>query len=468
MLAASGCKPNIETNTATSEGQDTSLSSLSELTIPALQKRRFTSALHIEQLVSTGQTKNQYTEHYNIAQAPYSTYMASYDSDGLQLYTRIDIPESAPPANGYKVIIFVHGWIGVKNAPSYNFNYAPDNNYAEIIDQYVKQGFIVLTPGLRGHGAVNGKQADGIEFMHAWDNASYISPAFYAIDVLNLLVATPSLQNIDWQAFNQQQRAIRINQDAINITGHSQGGDVVLTALAVSGENPHLQPTFNSAAIWAGCILPKLEQTLLYTPMAESAQAFLSGDGTWTASAVGQDQSTNPDFLFAYPPDWITYPDNSNNDWTWQHDKWSTKTVKQSLQKRVSSMYDILTAQVEDISDIKFTISTNADGKTIVNHDPLIIDTYRTLSPFYFPEAIKEPLFLHHSDRDYYSPSLWNEKLVNAISNANGYAKSFEYKGTTHSLKLSEHAWFSPASSNEGVTEMIEHNTKLFNRAHKR
>ncbi len=82
--------------------------------------------------------------------------MASYHSDGLRLYTRVDIPTSAMPSEGYPVLIFAHGWVGVDKAPSYNFSYPADSYYGDIIDYFVDAGFVVIFPGYRGHGTVDG------------------------------------------------------------------------------------------------------------------------------------------------------------------------------------------------------------------------------------------------------------------------------------------------------------------------
>ena len=52
-----------------------------------------------------------------------------------------------------------------------------------------------------------------------------------------------------------------------------------------------------------------------YTKLPE---AFLSGDGTWIPSAIGHDNSINPNFRYPYPADSIGTPDNTNGNWTWQ------------------------------------------------------------------------------------------------------------------------------------------------------
>ncbi len=106
------------------------------------------------------------------------------------------------PEKGYPVVLFIHGWVGIEGAPSSNFYLDGDGNYQEMIASYVDAGFVVFTPGWRGHGTVTGVPADGIEFMEAWDNGSYLSPMFYAIDVLNLLDSLSTFDNAELDLAN--------------------------------------------------------------------------------------------------------------------------------------------------------------------------------------------------------------------------------------------------------------------------
>ena len=116
-------------------------------------------------MLSDNKTKKSYTEHFITDKNQYHSVISQYQSDGLTLFSRIDIPTLPMPSEGYPVVIFVHGWISNSNAPYYNFNYDTTSQYADIIDGLAKKCFIVLTPGLRGHGTVNKRAADGIEYL---------------------------------------------------------------------------------------------------------------------------------------------------------------------------------------------------------------------------------------------------------------------------------------------------------------
>ena len=79
-----------------------------------------------------------------------------------------------------------------------------------------------------------------------------------------------------------------------------------------------------------------------------------------------------------------------------------------------------------------------------------------------YPQYLQEPLVLHHSDRDYYSPSKWNQALVEAVINSGGSAINFEYPGNTHSLTISQHKWFSEDYDQAGLEQMITHDINWF------
>ena len=120
---------------------------------------------------------------------------------------------------------------------------------------------MVLTPGWRGHGTVNGIPAEGFGFMQAWDNGSYISPIFYAIDVLNLIEGIGTINDIDWASWGiQNDWKPRLDAGRIHINGHSQGGDVALTVLAVSGENSAFKHPLSTGTRCHGCFVTGFEQ----------------------------------------------------------------------------------------------------------------------------------------------------------------------------------------------------------------
>lgn len=446
--------------------EDSQLDSLADLSLEALRARGYGSTLHLELNLGQSEFGPAYHDRFSGESPPYDTYVASYDSDGLRVYTRIDVPAQAPPPGGYPVLIFVHGWRGREAAPGFDFMYRPDSVSARYIDAFVDAGFLVLSPALRGHGTVNGIAADGIEFLDAWDNASYLSPLFYAIDVLNLLEGAQALAELDWHGWGRS-GPITIDPGRINIAGHSQGGDAVLTALAVSGpgstgSGSTVRNRLAAGSLWSGCFGPRLEQLAIYGPMAATLEAFMSGDGTWTGTDVGRDGQVNPNFVFGWPPDWIGTTDPESPEWTWQADTWPVPTVAEVLQNRAAEMYGAINSGVGDLGDAAFEIVTDDGGRASVRHDPRIERAMRAIDAYRHAELLEEPLHLHHSDQDYYSIPRWNDELAGRIRGHGGHASAYAYPRNTHSLLVSERPWFSPGEVVAGLPLMIERDLALF------
>jgi dienelactone hydrolase len=469
-LFAAACEPAVAPPPGAAPTEDSAyqkwagpqLDSLADLSVQALRARDYRSTLHAELNLGESEAGPAYRDFFSSdGTAPYDSYVASYDSDGNRVYARVDLPARAPPPEGYPVLIFVHGWYGREAAPKFDFMYQPDSLYSRYIDAFVDAGFLVLSPALRGHGTVNGIPAEGIEFLDAWDNASYLSPVFYAIDVLNLLEGAQTLEKIDWADWGHP-APVRIDPGRISIAGQSQGADAVLTALAISGEGSSIQNALKAGSIWSGCFGPRLEQAAIYGPMAATLEAFMSGDGSWTGSAAGRDGSINPNFVFGWPPDWIGTVDTRSPEWTWQAETWSTQTVAQVLQDRTAEMYRAINTGVGDIDDAAFELATAADGRVSVRHDPRIVSAMRAIDAFNREELLREPLHLHHSDQDYYSIPRWNIGLAKRINSAGGHARDYLYPRNTHSLLASPHRWFSPRETVAGLPYMIRRDLMLF------
>lgn len=409
------------------------LESLSQISIEALRERTFGSLLAIEK---------------RLGKENHETLIASYTSDNLRVYSRIDVPSSARPEQGYPVVVLVHGWAGVEAAPASNFYLDDGSIYDEMIAAYVGAGFVVFTPGWRGHGTVNAVPADGIEFMHVWDNGSYLSPVFYAIDVLNLLDSLSTFRTAELDLSN------------INLVAHSQGGDVALIALAIAGEGSGVANRISAASIWSGCFPSRFTQLEIYEPMQKSAQAFLSGDGTWNGTSVGADGTVNNSFVFGYPSDWIGTTNVA--DWTWQRDMFSMPTVADALSSKLAQMYGSINRYVADIDDAKYELRAAPDGNVLIIHDDRVRAAMAMIDAFYMEQYLTEELVLHHSDRDFYSFPGWNAELCHRVNVAGGTCHDFEYIGNTHSLGVSEFRWFSSAEAKPGFSQAIQRDIAQF------
>ncbi len=169
-----------------------------ELTIPYLRDRTYQSSL--------GELK-EVSKNSN-----YTSYLTSYDSDGLKIYGLLTIPVGTQPEAKYPAIIFVHGYIPPEE-------YRTTVNYNSYVDYLTKNGFVVFKIDLRGHDKSEGESGGG---YYSGD---------YIIDTLN---AHAALQNSDF-----------VDPNRIGLWGHSMAGNVVFRSFVAKQNIP-------AVVIWAG------------------------------------------------------------------------------------------------------------------------------------------------------------------------------------------------------------------------
>lgn len=169
-----------------------------ELTIPYLRNREYKSTLA---------ELKQYSDN-----GSYTTYLTSYDSDGLSINALITKPKEETPEGGFPAIVFVHGYI----APSI---YKTTERYQDHVNYLARNGFVVLKIDLRGHG-----NSEGLP------GGSYYS-GDYIIDTLN---AYSALGNSDF-----------VNPEKIGLWGHSMAGNVTLRSFVAKKDIP-------AVVIWGG------------------------------------------------------------------------------------------------------------------------------------------------------------------------------------------------------------------------
>lgn len=383
-----------------------------------------------------------------------NTRIVEYVSDGLRVLARLDVPPSPPTDSGYPVLVFAHGWIGAEAAPDYDFACGESSPYGALIKAYLDAGYVTLVPGFRGHGTVNGRTADGAEWLIAFDNGSYLSPAFYTIDLLNLLSGLDALPS------PAEDAPLPIDAGRVVLAGHSQGGDVILTALAATGEGAPSGLEVSAASIWAGTFVDRFTQLETYGPMETARSAFLDGDGSWNGTAAGASGAVNPDFVFGYPPHWIGSP--HPEDWDWQAGQWSAPSVEAVISEKLDQMYETLNGRVGSVSGATFRIDRDGAGQLVVEHDPDVVSQMAGVGGAGYPEYLREPLNLHTSDRDFYSWPEWNRQLCADINALGGTCRAYIYPGNTHNLQLAEDIWFSPPASRSGFDLILRRDLSRF------
>ena len=220
----------------------------SSYTIEDLRLRAFTSRLSIIREI-----KDQ--------EDGFQSFLASYPSEGLEVYTRINIPMSDMPKNGYPVIVFAHGYSPEPADPIY----FQRPYYETWINAYAEAGFLVIMPGYRGHGIIGGVTSEGGVFIDEYSE-KYMTTPFYTVDVLNLIASLPSMEEIDWKSvgFDMTQHPL-IDSNNLFLSAHSMGGDIALSVLSVNDQ-------FKAASIWAGVAATVKEIVAFYTKyrLAES------------------------------------------------------------------------------------------------------------------------------------------------------------------------------------------------------
>lgn len=440
------------------------IASLEAISIDALRRRGYASRPRLLAQLGGPNRPTGYDRHYAADGSPiHASFVAGYDSDGLSVYARVDVPGTPMPAGGYPVVVFAHGWIGRDAAPGYDFGHNTSSFYGELIDRYVDRGFLVVAPAYRGHGSVQGRAADGIEWLDAWDTGSHLSPVFYAIDTLNLLEGLPALNRADWDAWGfDPAEPPTLDLQRVYLLGHSQGGDVALTVLAIAGEGSPVRQPIRAASVMAGNIADRFAQADTFGPLGSTLEAYLSGDGSWTGSAVGRDGSVNPNFIFPWPQDWTgtTYPDPTR--WDWEAMRLPTPTVRQALADHYATMYQTLNRYVMDIEGLELRLREDASGRVHAVHPKAVRSAMLAVGGYHAVAYLTEPLALHYADKDYYSLPAWNEDLARRIRAAGGYAWTFRYTDNNHALKASSNRWFSPPGTKDGLPLAVARDTALF------
>lgn len=182
-------------------------------------------------------------------QGGYREAINSFHSDGLKQYALVSTPTKPQPAAGWPVVILAHGYI----PPA---KYLTDGaNYASIINELARAGYLVIKPDYRGHGRSEGQPEGG-----------YFSPG-YTYDVLSLIATIKNYPAAD--------------PSRIGLLGHSLGGQVALRTIVVS---PDVKATVLMAGVvgsmddllyhWPGGSIPR-DQSAAPVPGPKGAKAAL-------------------------------------------------------------------------------------------------------------------------------------------------------------------------------------------------
>ena len=155
--------------------------------------------------------------------------IAVFKVDGLRQYALLLKPRRTPPASGWPVVIFNHGFHPTPHnngRRTYDgVNDRPGDYYRLIPAAIARAGFLVVSPDYRGHN-----DSEGIEYILRHD-----SPNWYARDVQGAFAIAGNLDNSD------------LNN--VFMLGHSMGAAVTLRAAAALGDN------IRGASLWSAALI---------------------------------------------------------------------------------------------------------------------------------------------------------------------------------------------------------------------
>lgn len=149
-----------------------------------------------------------------------TTVLFSYPSDGLTLFGRADIPNTASPQQLFPIVIINRGFLSTSG-----FN--ETTSYENISQAFATHGFLAITPNYRNNG-----ESD--------TDMSIVGALGYPIDVLNLINSLPTFAQTDTKH--------------VFLWGYSLGGQVTLSTLAAVDQNKDITPTVRAASVWAPVI----------------------------------------------------------------------------------------------------------------------------------------------------------------------------------------------------------------------
>jgi len=164
----------------------------------------------------------------------YQEYLFSYNSDGLKIYGKMNIPDKKIPDQGFPVVIINHGYI----PPDV---YDTDDSYKLVEGHFASAGFLTLKADYRG-----------------WNNSEKLENSVYnrlglVRDIKYLLEAVPNISEAD--------------EKNVFVYGHSMGGEVTLKLLETTNKNK-----IKAASLWAPCYESYPEVSLYFIRDEDNSQ----------------------------------------------------------------------------------------------------------------------------------------------------------------------------------------------------
>ncbi|MBT7766784.1 MAG: hypothetical protein HN730_06475 [Bdellovibrionales bacterium] len=148
--------------------------------------------------------------------ADYSSYLFSYQTLEKTMTGQLNVPSTAQPEDGYPVVIMLRGWV-----PAETYTTGAGTKSAAAV--FAENGYVTLAPDFFGFGGSD------IESTDTWE-ARFQKP----ISVVELL---KTINNNPRIKIDEENIKLSNESDDKHIWAHSNGGQVALTALEISGES---------------------------------------------------------------------------------------------------------------------------------------------------------------------------------------------------------------------------------------
>ncbi len=187
-----------------------------------------------------------------------SRQLVSFELDGLTQYALVLRPPGEPPANGWPLLMYNHGFH--PDPPRYGKRTAdgvddrPGDYYRGVPLSYARAGYVVVVPDYRGHNA-----SEGAAFTQR-----ALATYWYVRDVIGAYHAAVHLEGV--------------NPDTVYMAGHSMGGYITQRALIALGDR------LMAASIWSTS--GEDVQTYLYS--VDLGEAALDNSGLAAGERVSK------------------------------------------------------------------------------------------------------------------------------------------------------------------------------------
>lgn len=151
-----------------------------------------------------------------IEQDSYTSYFFSFMTQGKKVTGQLNIPEGDGP---FPAVIMLRGYVPAEN-------YTTGTGTKSAAGYFASRGYVTIAPDFLGYGGSDEADED-----------TFVARVKRPETVLDLLDSLSSLE--------------MVNQDEVVMWGHSNGGQIGISALEIMGESIHYSDIVKAVSFWA-------------------------------------------------------------------------------------------------------------------------------------------------------------------------------------------------------------------------